>query len=148
MDRTIGALLRNATAAVLFATCCTLGTAPAVAATTSATATAVLVDPSNHNYVGTVVEDCRRGQNLVTVFLNPTRKISGTEELGIEPANTPTFVIGVSAQGGVLRLHSFGGISALGCLPSGTTVMLVFSPGGDLQTLLTVVGKGTIALTK
>jgi hypothetical protein len=95
-------------------------------------------------YVGTFVEDCSRAPATVTIFLHPSRNIHGTEFLALEPANTATLSAVVSAQGGSITLQSFGGPSKTGCLPSNSTIMLIYSPGGLLSTLLLLVGEGVV----
>lgn len=111
---------------------------------TRATATAVLLHPGNHVYMGTVIEDCSKSPATLTVYLEPSRSVEGTEILALEPPNTPTLSVSVSGQGASLDVHSFGGASATGCYPAGSTVMLVSSPGGMLQTLWLLLGEGVI----
>jgi hypothetical protein len=54
-------------------------------------------------------------------------------------------VIGVAAEnGGPTEIREFHGKSGVGCLPEKTEISLTRSPGGDLSTLLVVLGKGTI----
>jgi hypothetical protein len=125
-----------------------LSTPAAVAATFNTTAAAVLVHPGSHAYVGTFVEDCSRSQTTVRAILEPSRTIMGTETLALEMSNTATFSASVTAQGGTLTLHAFGAASATGCIPPGSTIMLIYSPGGMLQSLLVLVGQGVVTSTR
>ena len=94
--------------------------------------------------VGTFIETCEDdGFSHARVILEPRITLSGTENLAI--FGGPGLVIGVAAENGhPTMIREFHGNSGVGCLPENAEVSLTKSPGGDLSTLLVVLGKGTI----
>jgi hypothetical protein len=107
---------------------------------------AELDDPENNARVATFTEMCEHdGAAKAKVVLRSPITISGTDRLAIYSTIKDEEVIVVTAKDGAsTEIHEFGGESSLGCLPDATGVSLTKSPGGDLGTLLVVLGKGTI----
>ena len=76
-------------------------------------------------------------------ILEPPITLSGTEFLAV--FGGPGGVISVGAEsGGPTEIREFHGKSGVACLPENAEVSLAKSPGGDLSTLLVVLGRGTI----
>jgi hypothetical protein len=92
--------------------------------------------------------DC--SSTRATVRLRPPLApftLQGTESLEIFAAGNSEPVISVQASDPAgTEIREFHGKSALGCLPDGTGIALVKNPGGDLNTLLIVLAKGTVKL--
>jgi hypothetical protein len=105
---------------------------------------AELRNPETNDRVGTFTETCEDdGTSHARVVLEPPITLSGTANLAIFGGPGP--VIGVAAEnGGPTEIREFHGKSGVGCLPENTEISLTRSPGGDLSTLLVVLGKGTI----
>jgi len=105
---------------------------------------AELRSPETNDMVGTFTETCEDdGTSHARVVLHPPITLSGAESLAV--FGGPGGVIGVAAEnGGPTEIREFHGKSAAGCLPDNTKVTLTKSPGGDLSTLLVVLGTGTI----
>jgi len=105
------------------------------------------------NEQGTVVatfnETCHEwGGTFATVRLRAPLApftLQGTESLDIfaKGSSQPVISVQTSDPAGT-EIHEFHGRSALGCLPDGTQISLVKSPGGDLNTLLIVLASGTV----
>ena len=71
--------------------------------------------------------------------------LQGTESLAIYARGSGQPVLSVEASDPAgTEICEFHGRSALGCLPEGTSIALVKSPGGDLGTLLIVLASGTV----
>jgi hypothetical protein len=71
--------------------------------------------------------------------------LQGTESLAIFAKGSSLPVISVEASDPAgTEIREFHGISAVGCIPEGTGIALVKNPGGDLGTLLVVLGTGTV----
>ncbi len=90
------------------------------------------------------------GGTFATVRLRPPLApftLQGTESLDIfaEGSAEPVISVHASDPAGT-EICEFHGRSALGCLPDGTKITLVKSPGGDLNTLLIVIASGTVKL--
>ncbi len=102
------------------------------------------------NSEGTVIakfnETCREfGGTAATVRLSTVFTLSGTESLALYAQGIDAVVIGVSASDPAgTEIREFHGTSTVGCIPDGTKISLVKSPGGDLGTLLIVLGTGTV----
>jgi predicted nicotinamide N-methyase len=94
--------------------------------------------------IATFTETCEDdGFSHARVVLKPPITLTGTESLGL--FGGPGVVIAVAAEnGGPTVVHEFHGKSGVGCLAANAEVSLTKSPGGDLSTLLVVLGKGTI----
>ncbi len=76
-------------------------------------------------------------------MLEPKMTLSDSAFLAI--TNDKGGVIEVAARNGSpTDIREFHGKSASGCLPEESMVSLVRSPGGELGTLLIVLGQGTI----
>jgi hypothetical protein len=105
---------------------------------------AELRSPATNEKVGTFIETCQDdGSSHVRVVLQQRITLSGTENLAI--FGGPGLVIGVAVgNGNPTMIGEFHGNSGVGCLPENAEVSLTKSPGGDLSTLLVVLGKGTI----
>ena len=72
--------------------------------------------------------------------------LQGTENLAIFAKGISQPVISVEASDPAgTEICEFHGTSAIGCVPDGTGVSLVKSPGGDLGTLLIVLHWGSVA---
>jgi hypothetical protein len=106
---------------------------------------AELVD-SQSAVVATFIETCHnRGSAYVTVRFRTPLTLQGTESFAIYAEGSSNTVISVEASDpDGTEIREFHGTNALGCLPDGTNIALVKSPGGDLGTLLIVIAKGTV----
>jgi hypothetical protein len=91
-------------------------------------------------------ETCHEyGATVATVRLRSPLTLTGTESLALYAQAIAEPVISVSASDPAgTEIREFHGKSAVGCVPDGTGVALVKSPGGDLGTLLIVLGTGTV----
>jgi hypothetical protein len=88
------------------------------------------------------------GATTVTVKLCPPLApftLKGTESLAIfaKGNSQPVIFVEASDPAGT-EIREFHGRSAIGCVPDGTGLALVKNPGGDLSTLLIVLGTGTV----
>lgn len=74
-----------------------------------------------------------------------TIKSKDTESLAIfaKGNSQPVIFVEASDPAGT-EIREFHGRSAIGCAPDGTGLALVQNPGGDLGTLLIVLGTGTV----
>jgi hypothetical protein len=71
--------------------------------------------------------------------------LQGTESLALFAKGSSQAVIFVEATDPAgTEIREFHGRSGIGCVPDGTGVSLVKSPGGDLSTLLIVLATGTV----
>ena len=105
------------------------------------------------NEQGTVLaafnESCHEcGGTFATVRLRAPLApftLQGTESLDIfaKGNSQPVISVQTSDPAGT-EICEFHGQSALGCLPDGTQITLVKSPGGDLSTLLIVLAGGIV----
>ena len=88
------------------------------------------------------------GTTVVTVKLRPPLApftLAGTESLALYARGIFQPVISVAASDPAgTEICEFHGTSAVGCVPDGTGIALVKSPGGDLGTLLIVLATGTV----
>jgi hypothetical protein len=105
---------------------------------------AELRSPETNDRIAIFTETCEDdGFSHARIILEPPITLSGTENLGV--FGGPGGVIGVAAEnGGPTVIREFHGKSGVGCLSEDAEVTLTRSPGGDLGTLLVVLGKGTI----
>jgi len=105
---------------------------------------AELRSPETGERVGTFTEICEDDvTSHARVVLEPPITLSGTEGLAV--FGGPGGVIGIAAENGSpTEIREFRGKSMAGCLPDNTEITLMKSPGGDLSTLLVVLGTGTI----
>lgn len=103
-----------------------------------------LRSPETDEKVGIFTETCEEdGFSHARVVLDPPITLSGTENLAV--FGGPGGVISVAAEnGGPTIIREFHGKSGVGCLPENAEVSLTKSPGGDLGTLLVVLGRGTV----
>jgi hypothetical protein len=97
-------------------------------------------------HVATFNETSRHyGVAVVTVRLDTPVTLQGTELLAIFAQGVAQPIISVEASDPAgTEIREFHGRSAIGSIPDGTGMALVKSPGGDLSTLLIVVGRGTV----
>jgi len=105
---------------------------------------AELTNPETAERVGSLTETCADdGTCHVRIMLEPPITLSDTAFLAI--TSDKGTVIEVAAEnGGPTEICEFHGKSKSGCLPDASAVSLVRSPGGQLSTLLIVLGQGTI----
>jgi hypothetical protein len=95
--------------------------------------------------VGTFYERCDpSGAASSSVVLGKAMKLKAGAILAIYKAAefNPVISTVVGAKGATIR--RFGGENTGGCAQKDTEIALTMSPGGDLGTLLEVVGKGVI----
>ncbi len=107
---------------------------------------AELTDPESGHIVATFHETCREeGAVAATVRLRTPITLAGTEELAIvgTATSTPVISVGASDPDGT-EIREFHGHSASGCITDGADLTLIKSPGGELGTLLIVMGKGRV----
>jgi hypothetical protein len=92
---------------------------------------------TGHNY----------GVTVATVRLDTPVTLQGTEILEVfaQGIAQPIIYVEASDPAGT-EIREFHGRSAIGSIPDGTSVALVKSPGGDLSTLLIVLGSGTVTV--
>jgi hypothetical protein len=107
---------------------------------------AELTNPENNDPVATFHETCNHdGTAVAKVRLRTPILLQGEELLAIVGTATSTPMITVAASGAAgTEIREFQGKSAIGCIPDGGDLTLVKSPGGDLGTLLIVLGKGQV----
>jgi hypothetical protein len=103
----------------------------------------------NGKVVATFNETCHsHGTTVATVKLHPPLapfSLTGTESLSLFAKGTSQTVLTVEASDpGGTEINEFHGTSGIGCVPDGTALALVRSPGGDLGTLLIVLANGTV----
>ena len=99
--------------------------------------------------IATFIETCHEYRGaIVTVRLHPPLapfNLAGTEVLALFAQGAGEAVIFVEASDpSGIEISEFHGKSAIGCVADGTNVTLVKSPGGDLSTLLIILGRGTV----
>jgi hypothetical protein len=96
--------------------------------------------------VATFNETCHDyGVTVATVRLRTPFTLKGTGTLAIFAKGVAQPVISVEASDPAgTEIREFHGSSAVGCVSAGTDIALVNSPGGDLSTLLIVLGTGTV----
>ncbi len=103
----------------------------------------------NGKIVATFNETCHsHGTTVATVKLHSPLapfNLSGTESLAIyaKGFSQPVLTVEASDPAGT-DIGEFHGTSAIGCVPEGTGMSLIRSPGGDLGTLLIVLANGTV----
>ncbi len=107
---------------------------------------AELVDPETGTPVATFTEICESGGSTTAkVVLKHPIELKSTERLDVYRIANSTPVISVSAKNpGGSNIHEFSGLSAVGCLPEKMHISLTKTPGGELGTLLIVLGSGII----
>ena len=105
-----------------------------------------LIGPETGKSIGTFTERGEHGGKAEThVHLSSPITLTGTARLQIFSSIKDEAVLTVDTNGAAERvIHEFGGESALGLLPDQEAISLVRSPGGDLGSLLEVLGQGTI----
>jgi hypothetical protein len=106
---------------------------------------AELFDPQNGSMLGTFSEECAKdGSAKVKVQLTKAIELEAGASLRIYgPRETP--VISKTATGSSHEtVKEFSGTSSVGCLPEKTQLSFVRDPGGLLNSLLVVLGKGVV----
>jgi hypothetical protein len=108
------------------------------------TGSAIFVNPNTQAYVGTFVQDCSNSysKGYVGVYLAQSFDIQGSAMLGVATLSRSVFTASPRAKGEEAWATEIGGQSKLSCLPIGTKVYLLSSPGGNLP--ITVLGIGTV----
>ena len=107
---------------------------------------AELTNPENGDPVATLHETCHDdGTAVAKVRLHTPIFLDGSEFLAIvgTATSTPMITVAASDPDGT-EIREFHGKSAIGCIPDGADLTLIKSPGGDLGTLLIVLGKGQV----
>jgi hypothetical protein len=108
-----------------------------------------LVDEQG-NVVATFNETCHQyGHTVASVRIRTPLApftLQGTESIAIYAKTVSQAVLSVEASDpSGTEICEFHGTSAIGCVPRGTGIALVKSPGGDLGTLLIVLATGTVS---
>jgi hypothetical protein len=102
---------------------------------------AELLDPESQAVVATFTED---GERMKVVLKEPVT-LSGATRLAIYGTTADAEVIAIAAvDGQETEIREFHGLSALGVLSDQSEVSLTRSPGGELGSLLVVLGRGTV----
>jgi hypothetical protein len=102
---------------------------------------AELRDPESGNLVATFTEN---GGRMKVVLKQPVT-LSGTTRLAIYGTTEDAEIISVAAaEGQDTVIQEFEGESAVGPLPDKSDISLIRTPGGQLGTLLIVLGRGEI----
>src|SRR5690348_8946632 len=110
------------------------------------TGSATLISPSTHAYVGTFVQNCASpiGRSAyVGVYLGQPIQVEGRATLSLLGQGGSVFTTSPRANGEEGWLSEAGGQSKMGCLPVGSTVMLVSMPLGP-EGPIRVIGTGTV----
>jgi hypothetical protein len=102
---------------------------------------AELTDPETGRVVATFTEDGER----MRVSLKTPVTLDGTTILAIYGTAEDAEVISIAATAGQdIEVREFEGTSTVGVLPDQSEISLIRSPGGQLGSLLIVLGKGVI----
>jgi hypothetical protein len=112
-------------------------------AQTAVTSSAVLIAPNSNAYAGVLLQHCAGTSATMRIILPGPRLLQQTEYLAVQVQSIQKPAIRVDANNEAPEVAGFEGHSTAGCLPTGTHVVLVSSPGGPLGGLLVVVGAGT-----
>lgn len=107
---------------------------------------ATLFDPEKHQAVATFTENCAAGGSATAkiVLKNPVL-LTGTHRLEVYGAVQGNALISAAAQSpSGTTIREFSGKSSSGCVAGKTGVSLVQTPGGELGSLLIVLGNGTV----
>ena len=110
------------------------------------TGSATLVDPATHAYVGTFVQNCASPigkSSYVGVYLGQPIQVEGKARLSLLGQGGTAFTTSPRAIGEEGWLSEAGGQSKMGCLPVGSTVLLVSMPLGP-EGPIRVLGTGTV----
>jgi hypothetical protein len=87
------------------------------------------------------------GVTVATVRLRTPVTLQGTELLAIYAQGVSQPIISVEASDPAgTEIREFHGTSAIGSVSDGKGVALVKSPGGDLNSLLIVLGSGMVSV--
>jgi hypothetical protein len=109
-------------------------------------AKADIIDPDTDAPVATFTESCQVDGTATAevVLVNPiVLEETGWLAIFASGNDTPAIIVNASDPAGT-SVTQFGGSSAIGCIPIGTKISLTKSPGGDLSTLILVLGWGSI----
>jgi hypothetical protein len=102
---------------------------------------AELLDPETGKVAATFTED---GTEM-KVVLKERQKLSGTMRLAVYSTVKDEELISIAAKDGKdIEVHEFHGTSSLGALTDGAEISLTRSPGGEIGSLLIVLGRGTV----
>ncbi len=107
---------------------------------------AELFSPESGDLVATLHEVCAAdGSAKIRVVLKKPMKLKLGESLAIYAVtdNQPVISVGSPDPSG-MSVDEFVGPSAAGCLEAGLQISFVYDPGGAIQTLLVVLGKGVV----
>jgi len=105
-----------------------------------------LIDPETKAIAGVFNEtEGDDGTTRATVRLTKPIVLEGTQRLEVFGTVTdqPMISVGASDPDGT-EIHEFHGASTIGPIANHAGVSLVRTPGGDLGTLLVVIGNGTV----
>jgi hypothetical protein len=105
-----------------------------------------LIDPETQKVAAVFTEmQCDDGTTMATVRLEKPVVLQGTQRLEVFGTVTdqPMISVGASNPAGT-EIREFHGSSAIGPIADNAGVSLVRTPGGDLGTLLVVIGNGTV----
>jgi len=105
-----------------------------------------LIDPETKRVAAIFSEtQCDDGTTMATVRLEKPVVLQGTQRLEVFGTVTdqPMISVGASDPDGT-EIHEFHGSSAIGPIADDAGVSLVRTPGGDLGTLLVVIGNGRV----
>jgi hypothetical protein len=121
-----------------------LGSSAAFAAERT-TNSATLVNPVTQAYVATFVQDCgnsvsNQGAAYLGVYLGQSFQVEGKAFLSIEAGNRIAFSTSPRAFGEEGWVNEIGGESRMGCLPVGTKLYLLNTPGMSLPIQLLATG--------
>jgi len=138
----IGALSMSCLVALL----CAVAASPCAAATSGVTGSVVLLTPGTNAYAGVLLEQCSGNFATMRVILAQPQLLQSTQFLAIQVGRIEVPAIRVDANNEGPEVAAFDGVSTAGCVAAGTRVSLVISPCGKLNSLLVVMGKGTLSI--
>jgi hypothetical protein len=107
---------------------------------------AELIDPETKKVAAIFNEtEHHDGTTMATVRLEKPVVLQGTQRLEVFGTVTdqPMISVGASDPAGT-EIREFHGSSTIGAIADKAGVSLVRTPGGDLGTLLVVIGNGTV----
>jgi hypothetical protein len=105
-----------------------------------------LIDPETKKVAAVFTEmRCDDGMTMATVRLEKPVVLQRTQrlEVFVTATDQPMISVGAGDPGGT-EIREFCGSSAIGAIADNAGVSLVKTPGGDLGTLLVVIGNGTV----
>jgi hypothetical protein len=105
-----------------------------------------LIDPETKKVAAVFTEvQCDDGTTMAAVRLEKPVVLQGTQRLEVFGTVTdqPMISVGANEPAGT-EIREFHGSSTIGPIADNAGVSLVRTPGGDLGTLLVVIGNGTV----